>query len=122
MKLDIYINKETNNIMEVVDGNNINCEEYEKLIPNTVDAAKEKHVPYLSLQDDNILFVQVGSVEHPMDENHYINAIYVVSDDMLYKKVLKPGEKPELTIKLNNTSNVEVFAYCNLHGLWKASL
>ena len=122
MKLDIYLNKNTNKVLEVIDGENINLEDYEKLAPNTTDAAQEKHVPYLSLQDDDVLFVQVGSIEHPMDENHYIQAIYVVSDDMFYKKVLKPGEKPELTVKLENLSNVEVYAYCNLHGVWKAKL
>jgi len=79
---------------------------------NTVDAAVEKHVPII---EDQI--VKVGSVSHPMDEDHYIEWIELIMDNgQVIKKFLKPGEKPELEFCCGVTL---ARAYCNLHGLWK---
>ena len=88
-----------------------------KLEPNTVDAAQEKHVPVYEKKGD-ILSVQVGSVEHPMTAEHYIEWIAVETPDMMQRHVLAPGEKPRAEFHVNS-DEIEVFAYCNLHGLWK---
>ncbi|SKA84859.1 superoxide reductase [Caloramator quimbayensis] len=85
---------------------------------NTVDASKEKHVPVIEKKDDGIL-VKVGSVEHPMTKEHYIEWIEINVDNMVYKKFLSPDNKPEAFFDVKGDV---IFAreYCNLHGLWRA--
>ena len=85
---------------------------------NTTDAAKEKHVPVVEKVEGGVL-VKVGSVEHPMAEAHYIEWIEVHTVNKVYRKFLKPGEKPEAFFALEEEV---LFAreYCNLHGLWRA--
>jgi superoxide reductase len=90
----------------------------EKLSPNTVDAAKEKHIPVVT-RDGDILTVKIGSVEHPMLEEHYIEWIYVFQDNGGQRRVLSPGSPPEAQFHLSGGEPIEVYAYCNLHGLWK---
>jgi superoxide reductase len=87
-----------------------------KLEANTVDASKEKHVPVVSKKDGKIT-VEVGSAAHPMVEAHYIEWIAVVSDEGTERISLFPGDEP--TAIFCDKSNAEVYAYCNLHGLWK---
>ncbi|MGI6030636.1 MAG: desulfoferrodoxin family protein [Eubacteriales bacterium] len=92
----------------------------DEVIPGTVDAAVEKHVPVVSVNGRDVL-VKVGAVEHPMQEEHYIEWIVVETKNGFQKKSLKPGEKPEASFALAEGDAVEaVYAYCNLHGLWKA--
>ncbi|APM41079.1 desulfoferrodoxin [Clostridium kluyveri] len=94
------------------------CGQPMKLIEeNTVDAASEKHVPVIEEIDGGVV-VKVGSVEHPMLPEHYIQWIEVHTENKIYRKYLKPGEKPEATFKLDEKL-VMVREYCNLHGLWK---
>lgn len=89
-----------------------------ELIPNTVDAAVEKHIPVVEQNVDEVMII-VGSVEHPMDENHYIMWIYVVTNKGRYRFDLNPGDKPVANMKLQANENIiETYAYCNLHGLW----
>ena len=85
---------------------------------NTVDAAKEKHVPIIE-KTDNGIKVTVGSVAHPMDNDHYIEWIEVTADGRVGRKFLKPGDKPEAKFCIK-TDKYTIRAYCNLHGLWKA--
>jgi superoxide reductase len=85
-------------------------------IENTVDAAKEKHVPVLKAVDGGYK-VTVGSVAHPMEEKHYIEWIELVSGAVAYRVFLKPGDAPEATFKIN-AAKVTARAYCNIHGLW----
>lgn len=93
------------------------CEKPMQLLkPNTVDAAVEKHVPQVKKEDGKIV-IEVGSVEHPMIDEHYIMWIAAVKDDLVVKKDLKPGDKPTFTVCDNGFK--EFYAYCNLHGLWK---
>jgi superoxide reductase len=88
--------------------------------PNTVDASKEKHVPQVT-NDNGKITVKVGSVEHPMTNEHYIEWIYVCTGLGGHRKALKPGDKPEATFFLSEGEEIcEVYAYCNLHGLWSA--
>ncbi|MFH1065786.1 MAG: desulfoferrodoxin [Nanoarchaeota archaeon] len=85
---------------------------------NTVDAAKEKHVPVVEKTDNGFL-VKVGAVEHPMEEKHYIEWIEIIADRVSYKKFLKPGMKPEAEFCVK-AAEITARAYCNLHGLWKS--
>lgn len=88
-----------------------------QLKPNTVDAAVEKHVPDLTYKDGK-LYVRVGSTEHPMLPEHYIEWIFVqTKDGGLYKK-LNPGDKPEAVFTVEQADVVGVYEHCNLHGLW----
>lgn len=92
----------------------------EEIIPGTVDAAVEKHVPVYK-QDGDKIYVTVGEVEHPMLEEHYIEWIAVQTDAGVYRKSLKPGDEPKACFTLCCGEKLEaVYAYCNLHGLWKA--
>ncbi|UCE06288.1 MAG: desulfoferrodoxin [bacterium] len=109
------------NIVEVLHtgvGELVCCgEPMELLVENTVDAAKEKHVPVIE-KSGNKVTVKVGSVAHPMEEKHYIEFIEVMADGKVYRKFLKPGEKPEATFEITS-AKLTAREYCNLHGLWK---
>lgn len=95
-------------------------EGFTALEPNTVDAATEKHVPAVDLQrDGHIIHVQVGEVEHPMEEAHYIEWVALEADDRLEIHHLKPGQTP-VTFFAGGVKSGTVYAYCNLHGLWSA--
>jgi len=85
---------------------------------NTVDAAKEKHVPVIEKIQGGVK-VTVGSVAHPMEEKHYIEWIEIVADGKSYRQFLKPGQTPEATFMIEAAS-VSAREYCNLHGQWKA--
>ena len=87
-------------------------------VENSVEASGEKHIPVVSTIDGGI-HVEVGSVEHPMLEEHFIEWIEVITTNKVYRKHLKPGEKPEATFYIGEEI-VAVREYCNLHGLWKA--
>ena len=108
------------NIVELVEGDikRTKCcgREMELLVANTVDAAVEKHVPVYEVVD-NELVVTVGEVEHPMSEEHYIMWVLLVTDNRSYRVELKPNDKP--VVKLPYVENSTLYAYCNLHGLWK---
>lgn len=108
------------NIVELIEGDikRTRCcgQEMELLVANTVDAAVEKHVPVYEVVD-NELVVTVGEVEHPMSEEHYIMWVLLVTDNRSYRVELKPNDKP--VVKLPYVDNSTLYAYCNLHGLWK---
>ncbi len=110
------------NIVEMVHGGSgtlVCCgQDMELMKENTVDAAKEKHVPVVEKTDDGVK-VKVGEVPHPMEEKHYIEWIEVLADGKSYKKFLKPGDAPEAEFCVK-AEKIEARAYCNLHGLWKA--
>lgn len=91
-----------------------------QLIPGTTDAATEKHVPVYEVKDGKV-FVKVGDVEHPMQDVHYIEWISIQTNKGNQRKVLSPNQKPEAAFALLEDETIEaVYAYCNLHGLWKA--
>ena len=90
-----------------------------EIIPGSVDAAVEKHVPVISVEG-NTVKVRVGSVDHPMAEEHYIEWIALRTKSGNQRKALKPGDAPEAVFALVDGDEViEAFAFCNLHGLWK---
>lgn len=93
-----------------------------ELHANTSDGAHEKHVP-VATYEDGILHVKVASVEHPSLPEHYITAIFVKAKDITMRADLKAGDKPEAKFALQGYHGVvEVYEYCNLHGLWKAEI
>ena len=120
-KLEIYKCEVCGNIVEMVHegkGELVCCEQPMKLFKeNTVDAAKEKHVPVLEKHGEEVK-VKVGTVAHPMEEKHYIEWIEVISGEKAYREFLKPGQAPEASFKIKG-DKIIAREYCNLHGLWK---
>ena len=91
-----------------------------EIVPNTTDAAQEKHVPVWT-KEGNLVKVQVGSTAHPMIAAHYIEWVSLQTKAGNQRKALSPEQAPEVTFALTDGDEVEaVYAYCNLHGLWKA--
>lgn len=91
----------------------------EEIIANTTDGAREKHVPVISFPSADEVKVEVGSVEHPSLDAHYIEWICLVTETGMQMKWLKPGMKPEAVFKVTDEP-VAAYEYCNLHGLWMA--
>ena len=93
-----------------------------ELVPNTTDAAQEKHVPVATVEGNKVV-VNVGSVDHPMLDEHWIQWVYLETDKGGNRKVLNPGEKPNVVFALTEDEKpLAVYEYCNLHGLWVAKL
>jgi superoxide reductase len=91
-----------------------------EIIAGTADASVEKHVPAFEVKDNKV-FVTVGSVEHPMVDAHYIEWVSLKTKQGNQRKALKPGDAPKVEFALCEGDEVEaVYAYCNLHSLWKA--
>ena len=95
-------------------------EKMQELIPGTVDASVEKHLPVVTVLDETTIKVEVGSVAHPMLPEHHIAFIYIETENGGIRVDLK--DKPEAVISLGNERAVAVYEYCNLHGLWKTEL
>lgn len=121
-KLGIYKCEICGNIVEVLHegkGELVCCgQPMKRFKENTVDAAKEKHVPVVEKVDAGFK-VKVGSVTHPSEEKHYIEWIEVIADGKAYRQFLKPGDVPEAFFNIAAV-NVTAREYCNLHGLWKS--
>lgn len=104
-------------------GSDVNTNEksgdMELLNPNTVDAAKEKHVPVVSAEDGKLV-IRVGSQPHPMTEEHYIDWIFVKTSYGGIYCDLEIGDEPVAMLPFAPEEVISVYAYCNLHGLWKA--
>lgn len=93
-----------------------------QLVPNTVDASNEKHVPVVTVDGDTVK-VAVGSVPHPMVPEHFIQWVYLHTEQGAQRKCLKPGDAPEAVFSLTpGDKPVAAYEYCNLHGLWKTDL
>lgn len=124
MEIKFYICKHCGNIIAYVKSSGVPVfccgEKMTEIIPNTVDAAVEKHVPVFTVKD-GVVAVKVGSVAHPMVADHYIEWICLQTEQGNQRKILKAGDKPEACFALCPGDKVEaVYAYCNKHGLWKA--
>ena len=121
-QLSIYKCEVCGNIVELLHegkGELVCCGKPMKLfVENTVDAAREKHVPVIEKTSTGVK-VKVGSVAHPMEEKHYIEWIEIIADGKAYRQFLKPGDAPEATFAIQ-ANNIIAREYCNLHGLWKA--
>ena len=121
-RYQVYKCEACGNIVEVLhggDGELVCCGQPMQFITeNTVDAAKEKHVPVIEKVDGGYK-VSVGAVAHPMEEKHYIEWIELIADGATYRKYLEPGAVPEAVFTVTATT-VAAREFCNLHGLWKA--
>ncbi len=121
-RLQIYKCGTCGNIVEVIhkgNGELVCCGDPMKLyVENSVDAAVEKHVPVVEKTGSGFK-VKVGSVAHPMEDDHYIEWIEVIVDGISYRKFLNPGDQPEAEFCLE-AENITAREYCNLHGLWKS--
>jgi superoxide reductase len=92
-----------------------------KLEPGVVEASHEKHIPVVKV-DGNVVNVEIGSVEHPMIEAHSILWVYLQTDKGGHRKNLEVGKAPKVSFALADEKPLAVYAYCNLHGLWKADV
>ena len=92
-----------------------------KLEAGAVDASHEKHVPVVTV-DGSTVRVEVGSVAHPMTEEHLISWVYLQTDRGGQRKCLSAGDAPVVSFSLIDEKPVAVYAYCNLHGLWKTEI
>lgn len=92
-----------------------------QLIPGTVEASVEKHLPVVTVDGDKVI-VEIGSVAHPMVEEHSILWVYLQTDRGGQRKCLNVGEEPKVVFALADEKPVAVYAYCNLHGLWKTEV
>ncbi len=117
--------KHCGNVVEFINDSGVPMmccgERMEELKANTTDAAQEKHVPVATL-DGNTLHIEVGSVLHPMTKEHLIQQIIVVNGRRIDKVVLDDMVPPIADFTVNPNKEIEVYAYCNLHGLWKVSV
>jgi len=121
-RLEVYKCGVCGNIIEVLHagkGNLVCCgQPMNLLVENTVDAAKEKHVPVIETVEGGVK-VKVGEVPHPMEEKHWIEWVEIIADGKTYRQYLNPGETPEATFNVT-ADHITAREYCNIHGLWKA--
>ena len=121
-KLQVFKCEVCGNIVEVLHagpGDLVCCgAPMKNYVENTVDTAKEKHVPVVEKIPGGFK-VKIGSVAHPMEEKHYIEWIELLADGKAYREFLQPGQAPEATFQIQ-AEKVTAREYCNLHGLWKA--
>lgn len=114
-----------NIVTKIIDaGPTLSCcgQDMVELVANTTDAATEKHVPVIAVDGDTVT-VTVGEVEHPMTDEHYIQWICLHTQKGVQFATLTPADKPQAVFKVaEGDAPIEAFEYCNLHGLWKASV
>ena len=120
-----YICNHCGNLIEMVHDAKVPVfccgERMEELVPNTVEASGEKHIPVVEVKGSQV-HVNVGSVDHPMVSEHFIEWVYVETENGGYRKELHPESAPHVVFELGEDKAVAVYAYCNLHGLWMTKL
>ncbi len=120
-----YICEKCGNVVEIINASGVtpHCcgQKMSVLEAGVVEASREKHIPEVEVLGDRVKVV-VGSVIHPMAEEHSILWIYLETDKGGHRKDLKAGEAPEAVFALEGEKPVAVYAYCNLHGLWKKEI
>ena len=124
MQQKFYVCEHCGNIIAFVEdkGVPVMCcgQKMTELVPNTTEAATEKHIPVCSVEGNKVT-VTVSTVEHPMQEEHYIQWFSLETKQGNQRKVLKPGDAPKAEFMICDGDEViTAYAYCNLHGLWKA--
>lgn len=113
------------NIVELVEkgGGEIVCcgQAMEILDASQKEEGREKHIPVLTIEDDKVI-VDVGSIPHPMVDEHWINFVEICVGDQLYRENLNPGDEPSVTFNVaSKGEKVEARIYCNVHGLWPSN-
>ena len=124
MEKKYYVCKHCGNIVEKVkdSGVSVVCcgEKMSELVPGTVEVSREKHIPDFKI-NGNVVEVNVGSIDHPMVPEHYIEWVSIVTKEGEQRKQLLPGQAPSVKFVLSDNDELKaVYAYCNLHGLWMA--
>ncbi len=124
MEMKFFICQHCGNIIAMVKSSGVPVvccgEPMTEIIPGTSDASVEKHVPVYEVKDNKV-FVTVGAAPHPMIPQHYIEWVSLQTKFGNQRKALHPGEEPKVCFSLCEGDEVEaVYAYCNLHSLWKA--
>ena len=124
-KVKFYICEHCGNIIEKIEDKKVPVvccgEKMKPLIPGVVEASHEKHIPEVELLDGKVK-VTVGSVLHPMSEEHSILWVYLETDKGGQRKSLEVGKEPVVYFALDGEKPIAVYAYCNLHGLWKKEI
>ena len=125
MSVKFYVCERCGNIVEKIKDSGVtpHCcgQKMTELIAGTVEASREKHIPVVNVSEGAVE-VLVGSVLHPMAEEHNISWIYLETDKGGQRRDLKPSEEPRAVFALNGEKPLAVYAYCNLHGLWKTEI
>ena len=125
MKTKFYICRHCGNLIQIVNDARVPVmccgQKMEQLIPNTVEASGEKHVPVVT-REGSTLHINVGSVDHPMIPEHYIGWVYVETENGGIRRDLPVDGAPHVVVELGEEKPVAVYAYCNLHGLWATEL
>ena len=125
MNAKFYICRHCGNLVGMINDSGVPLvccgQKMEALVPNTVEASGEKHLPVVTLTDGAVS-VNVGAVDHPMVPEHYIEWVYLQTENGGQRKALQPGDAPNVSFCLGGDKAVAVYAYCNLHGLWMAEL
>ena len=120
-----YICEHCGNIINKVNDSGVPVvccgQKMKELVPGTVEASREKHIPVVTV-DGDVVKVVIGSVNHPMAEEHSILWVQLETDKGSQRKYLEVGAAPEVSFTLNGEKAVAVYAYCNLHGLWKSEV
>ena len=120
-KLEVYLCEICGNIVEVIHegaGKLVCCGQPMTLLEEqTADATTEKHVPVIEKTDDGVK-VTVGSVPHPMIDEHYIEWIEIIADGKAYREFLSPGDAPEASFCIS-AKEITAREHCSIHGLWK---
>lgn len=125
MQAKFYICRHCGNIVRMINdaGVPVVCcgQKMEALIPNTVEASGEKHIPFVT-SEEGAVNVNVGSVDHPMLPEHFIEWVCLQTENGFHFRKLSPGDAPNVDFSIGDEKAEAVYAYCNLHGLWKAEL
>ena len=120
-----YICEKCGNVIEKIDDSGVPVvccgQKMTPIVAGTVEASREKHIPVATVEG-NVVRVAVGSVEHPMAEKHSILWVELKTSKGVQRKNLVVGEPPVVSFALVDETPLEVYAYCNLHGLWKAEI
>ncbi|MBQ1206355.1 MAG: desulfoferrodoxin [Clostridia bacterium] len=120
-----YVCETCGNLVGMINESGVNMvccgKKMTQIVPGTVEASKEKHIPVVTVEGDTVK-VNVGSVDHPMTEEHLIEWVYLQTCRGGQRKCLKAGDAPTVTFALCDEKPIAVYAYCNLHGLWKTEL
>lgn len=122
---DFYKCSACGNVVDIIEdsGKDITCcgKKLEKLEPNVVEASAEKHLPVAEI-DGDIITVRVGTVEHPMVDEHFIKWVSVMSANRVQRVFLAPHQKPEAVFNVPEEGEISVYEFCNIHGLWMIKL
>ncbi len=125
MKSKFYICRHCGNLVGIIKDSGVPMvccgEKMQALVPNTAEAAGEKHLPVVTVEDGAV-FVNIGEINHPMQAEHYIEWVYVETENGGQRKAFKPGDEPLVTFTLGDDKPLAVYAYCNLHGLWMTEI